>query len=268
VSLPRLVFSHPRDNLLRQAASIVVTQGELDDSTVADLFDGNPGKPFRIAGTSLTLDAAFAAPVTPEFPAILNSNLSVAARLQGSDTDLDSPDVDEVFAVPSLGPSGFSTSPFLDLRDAGARLKWRLKITANGSPIAIGQFWLGARFRTLAMSVGLAAGAEGARTIRTVRHETSMGTVLAYQQAPLCEAIGGSTIVQGADWTAVREWHEACGGARPCVVVWRSDVVDAWMVRWADDALPYQSVGVSAYEVQVSLRQLSRGLPWVDPDEV
>jgi hypothetical protein len=264
-----LAYSHPQDNLLTTVSTVALTVG-VAESTQYDVdrvYDGDPARPLKLVGTSMQLDMAWTSAVLPVFPALLHSNLDVAARLQGDDTDLDTPDIDLPFGIPTMSVGKWFTAPYLDLTGYTAKKLWRLKVTANTLPIILGELWMGSAFRQFSEARLFIDDTRFERAGRTVVHPTGHDVELAYAQAPIRDLTTGTMVVSGSDLTAVLSWMEAAyGRARPFVFVEDDAVDDAQMVRFAADSLSRQPLGGGAYRVSLAWQAVSRGLPWIDPD--
>jgi hypothetical protein len=265
-----LRYSHPRDNLLRTASSITLTVGSVVSSeySTARLFDGNPASPLILTGTSMDLDMIWGSPVLPEFVSIIHSNFTVAARLQGDNTDLSTPDIDVPFAIPTVSGQKWFSSPFLDMRGYTAKSRWRLRVVTNGYPVTLGELFFGSTMRVFTEDVDyLLDDAEFIATHGSIVYSTNYGVELAYRQQPLQQVINGNVRVSHADVAKVLNWFEAAyGKARPFVIVPFEGVNDAWMVRFATDSLQQRPLGNGIYQIPLPIRQLSRGLQWIDPD--
>jgi hypothetical protein len=260
-------FARPLENLLRSAASVVVSNGTpLDGYDVANLFNRNWAKPFKIAEVDLDLDFTFATPTAIPLVAILNSNLNVAARLQGSShADYSVLAVDQPFAVPTRNARGFFSAPWL--ADLGAYENWRLHIVGNALPIILGEFWPASIARGFSRTYQRADAAPGS-TGTTIVNRTYGGSELAIEQATPVDTFGGTLALDDDEFLELSELVSAGRlQQRPFLLVPRTDRQDAWMAKYGADtvgqALPVDGLTRVAFPA----RQISRGLPWVDPDD-
>lgn len=269
--MPSLVYAHPRDNLLRIASSITVTVGATQTGYGTDkLHNSAWADPCKGTGVDLSIVFAFDDPVLPDLAALLNSNLDVAASLQGNATDSwGAPTVDEAFAAPTMNARGFFTSPHLSLAaldpSATAQLFWRLHIVGNARTVHIGEFYMGPR-RTLAgyLYQGLSIPLRG----HSVVNPTYMDVPLAYEQVPGHRGLSGSLVVSGAGKTAVYALIDSARyRARPFVLIPRDDVNDAWLVTFVSDDIPEVPLGPDLVRIGPPVAMVSRGLPWVEPDD-
>lgn len=232
------------------------------------LANGTPAYPFKITGTSLDIVFDFGAAVLVELPAILHSNLTVAARIQGhTSNSWGAPDIDVAFGVPTIDARGMFSAPWLDLSERTAKRYWRLHVSGNAHDVIIGELWLGKLARSLPRSYlleGLTLGAEG----QTVVHETNARVELAYEQATVRERIDGSFIVDADDLAELDGLVRAARfQARPFLFIPRSDVDDAWLVKYASDAFTRAPLVVDEVtRIPFPVRQVGRDLPWIDPD--
>jgi hypothetical protein len=262
----QLVYSHPDENLIDIASAIVVASGTpLTGYDTDQLSNGTWAHPFKIAVTTLDLRFEFAQAVLPEFVVLGNTNLTVAAVLEGRSTNVwGAAEVTYTFGVPTVGAERYPlyTSPFGDLSGLSARRFWRLRVTGNATPIILGALHLGSTYRTIDTNYDLAE-TELTAAFRTKRQETGYGIELAYQQASRREAIDGAVVVTLAEFAALEAWHQACAGAaEPTFMVPNDEVNDAWYVRLPDGGLRRRAYGPGGWRVQLPIRQLSRGLGW------
>lgn len=268
--MPAFYYTHPLDNLLLEAASITVTTGtEEEGYEVEKLSDGHWAWPFKIAEDTLVLDIVFAAPVQLLFAILGNSNVTVAADLWGhSDGTFGggTPDIDLAFGIPTARPNGFFSSPFLRPVGLASRTHYRLKVTSNADPVAIGEFFLGGVARGLTNNY-LYRGLRPEHVGASVVHRTHGRVGLGYEQASSIRTIDGILLVGESERALLEALVAATRHrARPFWVVPRSDVDDAWFVRLMTDAIPELPLGPALFEVPFPLEMESRGLPFVDPD--
>lgn len=265
----KLVYSYPTDNLMSTVESVVLSTGVAESSRydVDKVYDGDPACPLKIVGTSMDLDMTWASAVLPVFPALLHWNLTVAARLQGDDTDLNSPDIDVPFSIPTMSIGKWFTSPSLNNTGLTAKKKWRIRVVSNAYPIIAGELWMGSAYRQLSESDYLLDDIVFDRAGRAIVHPTNHDVTLRYSQASIRDVYAGSMIVSGSDLAAVLEWIEAARGqARPFVIMLDSTVQNAQMVTFVGDNFPRKPLGNGYFKIPLPLQAVSRGLQWVDPD--
>jgi hypothetical protein len=261
----KFVYSHPDENLVDAAALITVSVGTpLAGYDTDQLSNGTWARPFKIAETTLELRFEFAAPVVPAFAVLGNTNLTVAAVLEGRSTNVwGAAEVSGTFGVPTLSGDGLYSSPFLDLSDLDPKQYWRLLVTGNAAPIILGALHLGSSYRTVDSNYELDAMTEFASAWRNVEHETGFGVDLVYTQASRRERVEGAIVVTAAELPAVLAWFQACrGSARPTFMVPNDEVDDAWYVRLSPDGITRTPFGAGGYRLRLPVRQLSRGLGW------
>jgi hypothetical protein len=268
----KFAYSHSNDNLMLTAQSVTLTTG-VRESTQYDVdkaYDGDPARPLKIIGTSMDLDMVWASPVLPIFTALLHSNISVVARLQGDNTNLNSPAVDVAFAVPTMSVDKWFTSPFLNLTGMGitAKSKWRIRVVSNALPVILGELWLGSAFRQLSDGIGfLLDDSAFDRAPGTVVHMTNHNVKLRYHQGPIMDSYAGSVIVKGTDLQAVHDWRElARGASRSFAYVFDVDVNDAQLVAFGADPYSRTPLGDGYMKFPLPIEAVSRGLQWIDPD--
>lgn len=271
MSAPQLLYGHPRDNLLRLASAITVVTGAAESGYgTSKLFNSCWADPFKGTSGTISILIEFASPVLPDLAAILNSDLDVAGRLQGNDTtDFATPAIDVAFGVPVMNARGIFSSPHVSLSEeapeAEPQANWLLKIVGNTRNVVIGEFYMGVR-RALD---GFVAGSVGFQLVGgTVTNPTYMGVPLSYEQVAGRKAASGAIVAIGSERAQIEDLvHAARFGARPFVLVPRSDVDDAWLVKITSNQIGQSPVAANADEVQLPIEMVSRGLPWVDPDD-
>ena len=263
-----MVFARPGDNLLADASLTLSSGTALSGYGLANLYNQTWAHPLKISETELDLRIDLGAADLPEWVVLGNSNVDVAAKFQGHTSDSwGTPDIDLTFGVPTQSVDGLFTSPHLNLSALAAKRYWRLFITGNALPIIIGELLLASTRRTISrehLLQDIALGSIG----RSVEHETPFGVDLAYQQASRRDVLDGSIIVGATDYTALEGLVQATRmGVRPFFYVHRHDSADAWMVKYAGSGLlGRRPLDAHLARVPFPIRQLSRGLPWVDPD--
>jgi hypothetical protein len=232
------------------------------------LANGTPAYPFKITGTSLDIVFDFGSPILIELPAILHSNLTVAPHLQGhSSNSWSAPDIDVAFGIPTIDAAGFFTAPWLDISDRNPKRYWRLHITGNAHPIIIGELWLGEFARSISSSY-LIEGLSLISENRSVVHETNSRVELAYEQATVRERIEGSLLVNAAELADLTALVRAAKmQTRPFLFIYRSDLDDAWLVKYGSDTFTRETLVVDEItRIPFPVRQVGRDLPWIDPD--
>lgn len=265
--MPSLVYGHSRENLLRTATSITLATGTAETGYgLEKLYDASWASPFKATGGNVTIVAAWASAVLPELAAILNSTLDVAALLQGNATDSwGAPTVSVAFGTPSMNARGYFTSPHKDLSALTAQLFWRLHIVGNSRNVTIGELFLGPRY---SLSGFLYQGLSLPHVGTTVTHRTYMQVPLSYEQTPRHREIDGTIMPAGSDLTAVHTLLDTSRmGARPMVLVPRDDVDDAWMAKIATARIGEGPIGPAISRIGLPIEMVSRGMPWLDPDE-
>lgn len=267
-----LIVAHPLENLLRSALSVTVTTGTpLTDYPATKLYDGVWHGGLRVEGTDLDVEIELASAQSIAFAALLNSNVTVAASLQAhTSASWGTPDVDLAFAVPTLTPDGFFSSPYLTPASA-AKAFIRLHITGNDEPISIGELFIASTLRSLDLTF-VHPGVTGALVGGRTAYETPAGVMLAYERRTPVKEISGVIRTNHTTERAVIEDLLAASryGARPIPCVPRTDENDAWMAWLLSDRVPQNAVGIGPhlYDHQIGLSMCARGLPWVDPDEL
>lgn len=273
-------YSHPLDNLLRTATSVTVTlANELPQYEAENLSNGDPSDPFKADAGTVRVVWGWAAAVFPQVVALLNSNLDVAARWQGSnDPDFDGspgPDIDVAFGIPVYNAqTGFFTSPWLDMSAYAARQYWSLLVTGNTLDVIVGEMWLGSTIRDLSHHLRL-DGSEYGLDSHTVTHETGYGVDLSYEQSTERESVGGTLYLESeAEFGQIKTLAQATHrSSRPFLFIPDTSVDDAWHAKLMESQFLARPLvpGSAALtplhsEVHLTARMTSRGMPWVDPD--
>lgn len=266
-------YAHPLDNLLRTATVTLQTGTVMTGYEVENVYSGVWHRGVRVEEDDIDIMAEFGAGVSPVLAVIGNSNLTVAARLQGhasSGFGGGSPTVDLPFEVPVLHKSGFFSSVWLAPTGLPSLTHWRLHVVGNDYPVVVGQFFL----------IGVERGLPGTYILRAYQpadegaseiNITPAGVTLAYERSTPIARIDGSFIVNGSGLQALMELaYAAHFAARHFLMIPDTDVNDAWLVRMAQDSLPYEKIKTGAqtgnYQVPFPVRMSARGMSHVDPD--
>lgn len=263
--MKQLILSRSDENLLDSALSITVATGTVAAGYDADmLFNGNWSEPFMLTDFTLDLRMEWATAVLPEFPVIGNSNLDVAATLEGhSSNSWGAPNAPpQLFGIPTRRSNNYFTSPFLDLSALTAQKWWRLRVTANTLAVIIGELWMGSTYRTF--DNYLLEGKDDNSEEPVIIHQTPMKVELTYPLAGPSEGIVGSVIVNATDLDRLQEFLRVCRHAgRPFFTALDEDIDDALCVRYGATGLHRRPLGNGIFHVQLPLLEKSRGLSWV-----
>lgn len=269
-----MIFGRALDNLLRAATITVSTGTPLSGYDVENLCNEIWSYPFKVSETTLDLRIDLGSALQVAWPVLGNSNLNVAARLQGhSDTATwaGTTLVDRTFAIPTQSVDGFFTSPHLDLSSETPCRYWRLTVTGNALPIIIGELYFGPQRRSIE-SCYLFEDAEPSSAGRSVQHLTPFDIDLGYEQGTRREVIDGSVIVTATELAEVENMIRSSRfGVRAFFCLPYDDSADAWFVRYmGGDTLKKKPLVTGPDPdmtlVALPIREVSRGLPWVDPD--
>lgn len=260
-----MIFARANDHLLPSATIAVASGTPQAGYPATNLFNRNWASPFWIAETTLDLRFDFGTAVLPQWVVLGNSNLTVAAKWQGHPTDSwGTPDVDLTFGIPALSGDGLFSSPHLNLSALAAKRWWRLLVTTNASPVMIGELLLAATRKQVGFYDvdSLTIPSEG----QNVVHATMAGVGLAYEQATRQEVTDGRLVLETAELAEIEALVQSARfRARPFWMVPQDTGTDAWLVRLQTDQIVRTPVG-GGWLVPFPVQQLSRGLPWVDPN--
>ncbi len=258
MSAEKLIFAHARDNRLR-SATLSLSSGTVQAGYgLTNLAIENWAVPFKIDEVTLDLRVDLGASALPAWVILGNSNLTVAARLQGhSDTATwaGATAVDLTFSVPTASLDGIFSSPHL-APEVACRY-WRLTVTGNAYPIIIGELVFAATRRTFDGTY--------ASSGTTIVHATAASVDLAYSVAARRESLSGQVAAYASEEATIRNLLRSTRGvARPFWLVLPLDPADAFMVRAVSD--PQYQLIPGGSVLAFPIRELSRGLPWIDPD--
>jgi hypothetical protein len=196
VAASRFLYGHPLDNFLRTASALTLTTGavaEADAYGLEALYDGVPGNPFKANGVAVTIVGQWASPIAVGLAALLHTNLSVAAALQGhSSNTWGAPNINLAFGVPGVNARALYSAPWLEVDEGSPQAWWRLVVAGNSANVILGEFYLGRRRE---LDGFLQPGVRGARRAQNVRHPTYFGIPLTYELAPSVRGWTGSVIV-------------------------------------------------------------------------
>lgn len=269
MALPKFLYGHPLDNFLRTATSLTLSVGNaLDGYGLDALYDGVPGNPLKVDGIAATIVGQWSSPIAVGLAALLHTNLSVAAQLQGhSSNTWGAPNISLAFGVPTVNARGLYSAPRLVVDETEPQAWWRLVIAGNSLNVILGEFYLGRRRE---LDGFVFPGVRGGRRAQNVRHPTYFGVPLTYELAPAVRGWTGSVIVSGdTDRQAVVDLQEATRyGARQFVGVPRSDQDKAFMFALSADQVGDSPRAADTDEIDLPLEEVSPGVSWVDPDEL
>src|ERR1043165_9254705 len=126
----KLVYARPSDNVIANATIAVSTSAT--GYGVANLYDGNPAKPWRATATTATIDFDFGSAQSLDLAAIIHHNLTAGlanVKLMGdAAANWAGPTLSQAFTIPAYDQDGFPVNPYLDLTGIGSRSfrYWRL----------------------------------------------------------------------------------------------------------------------------------------------
>jgi hypothetical protein len=259
----KVVFGRAGENLIDSASSVVVTAGTpLAGYPVSNLSRKTWAVPFKVSEMSAEVRWHYSGSVLPEFAVLGNSNLNVAAVLEGNSVDVwTAPNVSVPFGTPTLRADGFYTSPKLDLRTYTAQAHWRLVVTGNTLAIVIGALMLGDTYREY--EGYLLETAEHLTQPNTAGDETPYGVEHIYQQGPSRERKGAELIVSADEVDELVDWFRANGGRAGMFFMATDDAIDdAMQVRVDVAGIQRKPLGGGDFKVVIPVREVSRGLHW------
>lgn len=273
--MPDFIYQRYTDNLLRGSVPTVQAGTAQTQYGPANLLDGNPAFPAKLAETSGAWKFVFAAPTLIDFVALIHHNLTAGlnVRWQGNAADAwGAPTLDQAITIPAWHEDGYSQNPWLDLQTlvpvAGNRTfqYWRLSITGvNAAPVALGELWASSPMRKLQAGpngVTLRWGGKRTETRRIIKHETDLFAKLKYDMGVTIRKVNGDLdLLNTGVAEMVSTYRAQRGEFYPMVIVPDTGANDALMV---DMSLPYfeQTRVHLGHNIQaVEFTELSRGLP-------
>lgn len=265
-----LVYQRVSDQVADDATITVQTGTEDAEYPIAGLTDGNPAKPAKLEETDGAWLFTFSGAQRIDLIAIPHHNLTAGleVRLQGNAADAwGAPTFNALLTVPAWRSDGWPVGFWLDLRSdpnyaAGGFQYWRLVIVgANAAPVALGQVWLGAAFRSLSPNVSW--GGRDGELHKITEHETDFGVVLSYDFGLLRRTLTADLDAPDATRDLVLDWWRSSNGrARPFVLIPDGDTNDALMVRWESQVIEHTKDLTNRNSLTLAWQEVSRGLPF------
>jgi hypothetical protein len=264
-----MIYAHHTD-LVTPNATLSVSSGTAATGYPAsNLGDLNPAKPAKLTGTSGAWLADFGTAQRVDWVALIGHNLDAGAVVQVQANAADTwgaPSLDVALAIPAADEDGFAVNPWVDLTDAtgyttGGYRYWRLQIVSGtSSPVAVGEWALNARKRTLDPNIRW--GLVQSERLPTVELETEFGVKTIAALRAKTRRITGELILRSATRAAVNTWwRDAWGRARPFCVVLEPGVNEALMVRFGAVEKAITRVFTTRSTMPVEFEELSRGKP-------
>lgn len=272
-------FGRPDEDLAQDATAV---SGSAEDPSylAANIRSENPAKPAKLTTNDGWFLYEFAAPVTPQWTALIYQYLDpdLDVRIQGNDTsDFSSPAYERQIVIPSKrldGPANqrWTVNPwvYLDYEETPPSYQfWRLYIAAeNSQPVCIGRWLLMSQLREIDMFYDGDGLSEDDQPTN-LRDETEVGvklvTVIGGPQRGLSYVWLGTDLSAGTDpqeALAFRQLHEAADGdARPFPII-PFGTNDVLLVRpdTPNASRVHRPGGYQSWAY--SVREESRGIPW------
>lgn len=265
--MPNVIYSHWSDNFAYGVVPTLVSGSPNSDFPIANLTDGNPAKPWRLSSTTGRVALDLGTPRNVDIAAIIHHNLTpglVDVIVQANTTNSwGAPPFGTTFTIPSYESDGYPVSPWVDLTSLGFRTYqfWSFAIASpNGANVAIGEVVLIGTKRQLGINVSDGATEDTER--RVSRTETNLGVEFLYDHGVTRRTFDGEIDTTDAGYGAFKTWQrDARLSARPFFIVPDGSSNDIWMARHNDEEYSRQSIIVDRHIVQLSVKELSRGLP-------
>jgi hypothetical protein len=264
------IYNLPSDDL-SPSATITAPTGTPDSTygVVGNLWNGQPGLPFKFDTTFGSFVYQFASPVIPYFPILRHTNLDPStgsAYIQGGTSSaFSSGDPQTFFTLNSADPDGFRDDTPLNLTGVAgvvARDWWRIVFANNPENLIVGGVWFGAAIRqfTHAPSRGLVRDQTGAHLVS----ETAEGVLATYDLGTRWDTLDMTVVTsRSVGLPALKTLHQS---ARRRVMQWPLwldlSVNRALFVRFDQDDLPVKGLAVNAVSIAMKLREVSKGQAW------
>ncbi len=252
-------------NLLRTATLSVVAGGD-SDYPIANVVDGNPAWPAKNSGTTLRIVADLGTATPAGLAAAIHHNLgnSTVLRLQGNATNVwTAPSLDVAFPTRTGLVGGYRENALLDFRASVASYRYYSFVVPSANAVAVwfGQLWLGVPinfhddFRTDSYSI---------RRMNTVLENLTYGEVsLRLNKGFVRRAVTGTIRARLQDVQQYLDLFDALSGSAEPVLVMPDPAAPIGIMALLDQAdITCSMVDVDAYDISVTFRELSRGVPF------
>lgn len=267
-----VLYSLPADQVADNA-TITLDTGTIDtDYPIANLTDGNLGKPCKLTTKTGAWTFDFGAAQRVDYVVLGPHNLDAAltVKIQGNaSASWATPTVDTTITIPAAADDGQRITAWKDLTGVtgyatGGFRYWRLHVSGtNTANVAIGEVWLGALKRVFATDMGRnyrwAFHVDERRAL--VEQQTQYGVITTYDLQTRTRALRGELRLSDSGLTAFQTWHRAMRGRHyPTIFVPDSTVNDAWWVRQMRD-WSVQRRFTNINDLDFTLDELAAGLP-------
>jgi len=264
--MANLLFQKPTDNIAANATAITVESGTGDpDYPPAFLVDLNPAKPFKFTTTTGAVLFEFAAPVTIEMFALIHHNLMAGltnVRIQAnSSNSWGSPPLNVALTIPTRRSDGFSANPHANLTGMTNTYKWwRLSFAdANNVPIQIGEVWMGATRRTLAVNIRWDYEENDDQPL--IEHVTDFQIRTSYSYGVSIRRYVAQLTTTDAGAAELYDWWRSCRGrALIMLMALDADVNDCMMARFNMSYLKSNKQFTNYHPIDLDIIEVSRGL--------
>lgn len=259
-----LLYAHPSDNLTSSAATITAST-EASGYGVANLYDGNPAKPWKATTTTGTVSFDFGAAVNIDLVALIHHNLTAGleVRIQADNaSDFSSLDLNQTITIPAYEADDFPVNPWIDLSALSNSWRyWRLNVVGtNSANVAIGELWMVGTKRTLTAG-HLLYGLQESFEKPIIEHVTDYKVSTIYNLGAKVWSMSGEILTTNAGLTSLRTWWDDCHGRALGTLIIPDDTVNvARLARWADFRRADQRSFYDGNRVRVAWSEISRGL--------
>lgn len=258
-----LLFAKPSDNLT-STATITASTSATGYGT-ANLYDGNPAKPWKATATTATLDFAFGSATNIDLVAIVHHNLTAGleVRIQADDaSDFSSLDLNQLITIPAYDEDDFPVNPWIDLSALSNSWQyWRLNVVGtNSANVQIGELWLVGTRRELTAS-HLRYGLSQSTSRPLIEHRTDYGVSTIYDLGAKMRGLSGEIVTTDTGLEEIKDWWDDCHGrALPTLVIFDEAVNSCQLVRWRDLGREDTRTTTGWTTIPVAFEEVSRGL--------
>lgn len=263
--MANLLFQKPTDNIAGNATLAVNTGTEDTAYPAANLADVNPAKPAKLTTTTGSWVFSFPAAVNIDLIAIIHHNLTAGleVRIQGNATNAwGAPSLNQLITIPAYRSDGFPVNPFKDLTGVTPRSYqfWRLVVVGvNASAVQIGEVWLGATKRLLAVNIRWNYEENDDQPL--IEHTTDFRVKTVYSYGVSIRRYVAQLTTTNAGAAEIYDWWRSCRGrAHPMLIALDADVNDCMMARFNMTYLKSNREFTDYNPIELDMIEVSRGL--------
>lgn len=263
--MANLLFQKPTDNIAA-AATLTVNTGTEDAAyPAANLVDLNPAKPAKLTTTTGSWVFDFGTAANVDLVAIIHHNLDAGlnVRIQANATDSwGAPSLNQVITIPAYRSDGFPINPFKDLTGVSPRSYryWRLVVVGvNSAAVQIGEVWLGATLRTLAVNIRWNYEENDDQPL--IEHNTDFRVRTVYSYGVSIRRLVAQLTTTDGGAAELYDWWRSCRGrAHPMLIALDADINDCMMARFNMSYMKSNREFVDYNPIDLDFIEVSRGL--------